>query len=190
MKTINNILLVALAAMLFLFPSCDNGDSDLDYGTGYVYLSSATLTGGLNNYCLVPSGWGVNTYNFKVSDNQLDIIIGVTRSGKIADAKGFSVSVNEEPLLAAEAVEKGDYENAFLLPSGSYSFPSTLSIAKGDNYGSFLVSVDTSVLKDAGNAGKNFMMSLSISNPTEYELAETNTSVVIVIDVDSINQFL
>ena len=60
----SKLLLLFLAFLMPLsFSSCEKGDGDLDYGEGFIYIAQATLTGGLNNYCTVPSGWGPDTFN-------------------------------------------------------------------------------------------------------------------------------
>ena len=85
------VLFLASVCMMG-FAACD-GDGDADYGFGKIYMPQAMQSGGLNNSYAVPSGDGEYTYNFRVTAGYVKAVLGVTRSGKLSDARGFSVSV-------------------------------------------------------------------------------------------------
>lgn len=95
------VLFLASVCMMG-FAACD-GDGDADYGFGKIYMPQAMQSGGLNNSYAVPSGDGEYTYNFRVTAGYVKAVLGVTRSGKLSDARGFSVSVytSEEETAAA-----------------------------------------------------------------------------------------
>ncbi|MBR6212782.1 MAG: DUF1735 domain-containing protein [Bacteroidales bacterium] len=181
----SKLLLLFLAFLMPLsFSSCEKGDGDLDYGEGFIYIAQATLTGGLNNYCTVPSGWGPDTFNYVLDASSLKVYVSVTRSGKISGAQGFTVKLNDDQALAQAAVASGEIGNAALLPSSSYTLPATLSVEEGKNVGTSFVSVDRAYLES--HIGENLVMALSISDPSAYKLAESNTSVVIIIETENL----
>jgi hypothetical protein len=68
-----------------------------------------------------------------------------------------------------------------------------ISVPAGDNTGTCYVSVDLQALANdkasimEGDIYKQLVLGLEISNPTEYELAETNTSVIIILNLNDAN---
>lgn len=189
MKKIFIKILVVLTA--FTLASCEKGDSEKDLGFPVIYIPQATVTG-LDNSYPVPAGPldQLTTCNCSVENGKLNIILGVTRAGFIADKKGFSVSLGE---CQAETDRKlagyqEDGTPAMALPSGTYSFPSKIEVPAGENGATCFVTVDLASLAShkeeifSDNGSKLLVLGLEISNPTAYELAETNTSVVLVID--------
>ncbi|MCL2512017.1 MAG: DUF1735 domain-containing protein [Bacteroidales bacterium] len=175
-----------------ILAGCKEGDGEADYGFGYVYMPQASFTG-VDNHYPVPSGNGINTYNFVVSEgkDKLNIILGVSRSGKITNAGGFSVNVRVSPAETDEVIVSGEIENAMALPSGMYQMPDLVTVEAGKNSASFYLSVDVNQLKNNTYDGSNLVLAVEISNPTNnFELAEMNTSVVVVIDVDAIQEFI
>lgn len=181
----NRLILTLVMLCAVIMVSCQEGDGEADYGFGYVYISQATSSGGLNNHCLVPDGAGKNTLNFKEENGKLNIYLGITRSGKLSDAAGFTVDVLSSTNMAQEAIISGDIDNAMLLPSSLYEIPDKVSIASGTNSATFYLSLDVNILKTSEYAGKKLVVALEIANPTSYQLSDKNTSVVVVIDVNA-----
>lgn len=189
MKKILINILTFLAACALV--SCEQGDSQKDLGFPVIYIPQAAYTG-LDNSYPVPAG-PLSQYrscNCTVKDGKLNIILGVTRAGFIADKQAFSVDLgecrSEADRKLAEYEEKGT--PAMILPEGTYSFPSKIDVPAGASEATCLVTVDLTALashKDeivTGDGCKLLLLGLEISNPSAYSLAESNTSVVLIID--------
>lgn len=189
------ITIFAAFAAVLSFTACEAGDSEVDLGNPVIYIPQATVTG-LDNSYPIPSGpFGQNTsYTCNVKDGKLNIALGVIRAGFIKNAKAFSVNLgtsnSETARKLAEYAEKET--PAMALPESVCSIPGKIEVEAGKNSGTCYVSVDLNAL--ANNASikaesqyKLLVLGLEISNPTEYELAEKNTSVVIVLDLNSSN---
>lgn len=99
----NKLILLIAFLCTCAFAACE-GDGDADYGFGKVYMPQAVSTGGLNNSYAVPSGGGDYTYNFRVENGTVRIILGVIRSGKLSDKKGYTVDVYTSAEDTAAAV--------------------------------------------------------------------------------------
>lgn len=181
---------MALCTLINIMVGCQEGDGNLDYGFGYVYIPQATVSGGLNNHYRIPSGAGSDTYNFREESGKLNIILGVTRSGKISNAAGFTVDVVVSSTLTQEAVSSGSIANAVALPSSMYEISDKVTVNPGSNYAAFYLSVNINALMDSMYNGKNLVLAVGISNPTKFELSEKNTVVLVVIDVNAVRLLL
>ena len=177
------VLLILLA--FSILTGCQEGDGDDDYGFAYIYMPQAMVAGGLENNYNVPSGGGESAYNFKVNDGKLNIILGVLRSGKLSD-KAFSVDINAFVPSSGVLSAVG----GIALPSTIYSLPQILNVPSDKSGESFLLSVDAAALKSEVYDGKKLVLVVEISNPSNFELSETGTSVVVIIDVDRVRAFL
>lgn len=179
MKHIFRTLLLAVC-LLGGMTACQKGDGNADYGNAFVYIPQATVSGLIDSDYRVPSGGAENTCNFTVKDNNVNVMLGIVRSGKLA-GKAFKVNVNvNEAKTSAAATRLG----AEAMPSSLYSLPSTASIDDGDNSGSFYLSLDKTGLQSF--EGKTLVLNVSISNPTEYELSKNATDVNVVVNVDAL----
>lgn len=182
-------LIFSISAILFLI-GCEKGDGEKDYGFGLIYIPQATSDGGITNHYLVPSGGGEYSYNFIVNNDRLDIILGVLRSGKIGN-ESYSVTVSVDESESQLAVEDGSVSNAIVMPSSIYELPNKVDVPANKSGESFYLSVDINAIKGSTSySGKNLVLEIAISNPTNFELAESNTSVLVVLDVDSIQEYL
>ncbi len=188
---------IALSALaVVISASCEKADALKDYGFPKIYIPQATTTG-LDNSYLIPGGpFGQNstyTCRFEPGTGILDIALGVNRSGYLSESKAFSVKLSECPdeteRKLAEFSGKGT--SATALPSDCCTIPAQISVEKGQHSGSCYISVDMNALSARkaslmeGDVYKILVMGLEISDPSEYELAESNTSVVIVLDLNS-----
>lgn len=162
-----------VSASLLAF-SCQKGDGDVDYGNTYIYIPQATVSGGIDNYYNVPSGGAENTYNFVKNGDSVDILLGVLRSGKEA-GQAFTVGVQVDAAASSAAAAALGAE---VLASSSYSLPSSVSVAAGQNSASFSLQVPQSAIQ----TGKTYVLAVSLTSPSYYELAKKNTTVVVVID--------
>ena len=194
MKTLYKILPVL--ALVFAFASCDENDATRDYGFAYVYIPQATVTG-LDNSYPIPLGpldqYTSYACKFDSATGRLDIEVGVIRSGFFAQQKGYSVDLG---VSASETADKlAAYSEAGTpaaeLPAAVVTMPSKITVPDGQSGEGVYVSVDLNALALQKTSlwvtgkYKLLVLGLEISNPTEYELSENNTSVVIVLDLNS-----
>ena len=183
-------------ALVFAFASCDENDATRDYGFAYVYIPQATVTG-LDNSYPIPLGpldqYTSYACKFDSATGRLDIEVGVIRSGYFAQQKGYSVDLG---VSASETADKlAAYSEAGTpaaeLPAAVVTVPSKITVPAGQSGEAVYVSVDLKALalQKASlwvtDKYKLLVLGLEISNPTEYELAENNTRVVIVLDLNS-----
>lgn len=194
MKTIYKILPVL--ALVFTFASCEENDATSDYGFPKVYIPQATVTG-LDNSYPIPLGpldqYTAYACKFDNASGILDIEVGVIRSGYLAKQKGYSVDLGVSSTLTADKLaaytEAGT--PAAELPAAVVTVPSKITVPAGQSGEAVYVSVDLKALalQKASlwvtDKYKLLVLGLEISNPTEYELADNNTSVVIVLDLNS-----
>lgn len=189
-----NKLLFTSTLLVIMLISCEKSDSAKDYGFPKMYIPQATITG-LDNSYPVPNGpFGESTtYNCFYKDGILNIVLGVVRAGYIADAKAFTVDVEvskDETDMKISQLE-GSGKPALQLPSDLYQLPAKLNVDAGKNSGTFYLSVN---LKELANSSislvdndkwKLLVLAIKITNPSNYELSDTNTSVVVIIDLNS-----
>jgi hypothetical protein len=191
----NNKWLFAITLLVaIVFTGCEKGDSDSDIGIPVIYIPQATITG-LDNSYPVPNGpLGQNTsYNCFYKDGVLNIALGVVRAGYISNAKGFSVTLatSDEETTQKVAQLVADGEPATAIPSGIYQLPAKVEVAAGNNTGTCYIPVNLRELANSkatleeNNKWKKLVLGVKITNPTYYELSETNTSVVVIIDLNS-----
>lgn len=174
MKRFFTILSIAAAALLTL--SCQKGDGDADYGNEFVYIPQATVSGGIDNYYNVPTGQE-NTANYYIEGGNVNVLLGVIRSGKSA-YNAYSVDVLTDDALSSKAASD---LGATVLPASAYTLPGKVQVADGEAGASFVLAVQQSAL----TSGK-YVLAVKIANPSKYELAKNNTSVVVVIDSDAL----
>ncbi len=174
------IILSAIISLSVLVTfSCQKGDGEADYGNSFIYMPQSMVSGGINNYYNVPSGGAENTRNFKVSEENVDIFLGVMLSGKKA-GEGFSVNIVEDSEASASAATS---LGATVLPLSECSFPSSVEVEAGKNTKTFYLSIPkTFVDKNEGI----YVLALRLDSPSAYELSSKGTMVVVVIDTDAI----
>jgi len=184
----NTRFVLAFTALFSLaVASCGKGDGEADCGLAFVYMPQATITGSSNQYP-VPSGDGTHTYNFKLEGGKLNIILGVLRSGKFDNPQGFSVNIQVSSAETDNAVALID--NAVALPSNIYQMPNKVTVEDGNSSATFYLSVDVNQLLNGTYDGKQLVLAVEMGEPTHYNRAEQNTSVVVVIDVDAMRTIL
>ena len=158
----NKLILLIAFLCTCAFAACE-GDGDADYGFGKVYMPQAVSTGGLNNSYAVPSGGGDYTYNFRVENGTVRIILGVIRSGKLSDKKGYTVDVYTSAEDTAAAVSAFGGE---AMPEGLYSLPSTVVVPDGKTGGTFYLDIPVLAISRSEYAGKKLVLSVGI--PVSY----------------------
>lgn len=182
----NKIILLFAALCTLAFAACE-GDGDADYGFGKIYMPQAVSTGGLNNSYAVPSGGGENTRNFRIERGTVRVILGVMRSGKLTDRRGYTVEVytSDEDTAAAVAAYGGE-----AMPAGLCKLPDAVSVPEGRAGGTFYLDIPVSALSGPEYAGRKFVLSVGIRNPSAWELAATGTRTAVILDVDALKALL
>lgn len=189
-----NLLFLAMAAMAFILAGCEPSDANKDYGFPKIYIPQATVTGMDNSYPIPNGPLDQNkTYVCNFKDGKLNIALGVVRAGALAEEKAFSVDLKVSEEETAKKIAEYDANDtpAAELPAGVCTIPEKISVKEGENTGTCYVTVDLQSLSSQASTllvdgkYKLLVLGLEIANPTAYELAETNTSVIIVLDLNS-----
>lgn len=193
-----NLLFLAMAAMAFILAGCEPSDANKDYGFPKIYIPQATVTGMDNSYPIPNGPLDQNkTYVCNFKDGKLNIALGVVRAGALAKEKAFTVDLkvceSETDRKIAELESNGT--PAAELPVNLCTIPDKISVKEGENTGTCYVTVDLQELaKDKaaitettadGDVYNSLVLGLEIANPTAYELAETNTKVIVILDLNS-----
>ncbi|MGQ8335511.1 hypothetical protein ACUNWD_03110 [Sunxiuqinia sp. A32] len=177
-------IVLMLLLILPIVYSCQEGDGDQDYGFAYIYMPQAMVSGGLDNYYNVPAGGAEYTQNFKVEDGKVKVILGVLHSGKLSD-EAYSVDVNSSAPSSDVLSEVG----GVVMPA-IYSLPQSVSVSADQSGEAFYLSIDANELSTGNYDGQKLVLVVEISNPSNFELADVGTSVVVIVDVDSIKSHL
>lgn len=185
---INDLLLFFLLGFGLIFTACK--EEKIEYGEAFVYMPQATATGGVNSQYLVPAGGGEMTYNFKAKNGKINIMLGVMRSGTFA-GEDFTVDVVVLKDKMDELIASGEVRNAVTMPGEIYTLPSKVAVTNS-NEATFYLSVDSlALMTNLAYTGQNMVLTVGLSNPTKYQLAEKNTFVNVIVDIDAIrNHYL
>ena len=175
-------LFAILSVCALALTSCAEGDGDLDYGLMKIYIPQAMAGGGINNIYNVPSGGGEDTVNFEADGDNINVFLGVLRSGKAAgEAFTVDIQVSDEQ-SAAQAAALG----AEAMPASVYSLPSSVKVEAGQNSAKFNLTLSRQAL--SSQAGKKLALCVGLANPSKYELSENGTVVTVLVDVDALIQ--
>lgn len=168
MKKVLYSLIAAAACILSV--ACQKNDGDIDYGNTLIYIPQATVNGGLGNDYVVPSGAAENTQNFAVKNDRVEVFLGVMRSGKEA-GQAFTVGIAVDQMGST-------------MPQSLFTLPSRVSVEAGHNQATFTLSLDKAAL--SGYKGQVLNLIIKLENPSAYALAQKNTSVNVVVNVDDL----
>lgn len=177
----------AVAALFIVaLNSCDNGYSAANFGINNVYMPQATVSGGLNQNYPVPVGLDSATHNYQIDsiNNKVNVYLGVTVSGEQANL-GLTVNVSVNNDTTNQIISGGSIAKAILLPASSYSLPTLVTVPAGKHTASFNLSIDAVALK--AYAGKMVLLTVQISDPTNYVLNKLYSRTVVVINVNALN---
>ena len=166
-------------ASVFLF-SCEEDDSEKQWGEALIYMPQVNINGNLTNILYpVPLKNNASTKNYEVRANkQLYVYLGVYRSG-LQKLESFTVDV------AADLQSTNEYvvgnANRRALSTDAFTLPNKVTVPDGERETTFYLVVD---LNKLGTASTNFniVLDVFISNPSKYELKKELTKTRVVID--------
>lgn len=172
------------------FAGCKKADSEMSYGIAQIYIPQAiNLSAGINNNYPVPSGTDSTTYNYKIDavNKKLNVILGVSLSGKDAST-GYTVDVKTNTdtvnqLIANQILDA----STLLMPASIYSLPTQISVPAGGRGSTFYLSIDINQLKSSQYVGKKLALAVALNNPTGYPLQRTISTVIVIVNVSSLN---
>lgn len=179
--------LFAVIMLLAVFiNSCDKGYSNASFGYNYIYIPQATVSGGVNLNYPVPKGYDTATYNYQLDsvNHKLNVYLGVSASGQKAGL-GYTVNISANIDTTNQIISGGTIANAILLPDSIYTLPTSVTVPAGKNAGSFFLTINSTALKQF--AGKMALLTVQLSNPTNYQLNTQLNKVVVVINVSNLN---
>ena len=179
---LNKIALLFTAFSALLFVQCEKGDHLTEWGIAKIAMPQASiLDGGTTNNYIVPSE-GMKNYELDTVANTISIRLGVSQSGK-QSPQGFKVEVNTNSDTINYLVESEIIENAVLLPEEVYTLPETVTVEAGEREALFALEIDREKLiaNHIEISGKNLLLAVQISNPSNYELDNRlNTTIVVI----------
>jgi len=191
-----SIILIAALAMAW---ACEPGDASKDLGYAKVYIPQATSTG-LDNSYPIPSGpfyqYSEYTCKYDKASGKLLVAVGVIRAGYFNHQQAYSVNLG---ISKAQTDSKVDALNAAGTPAEAFpqnlcTVPAKIDVPEGSSGQTCYVELDLKTLSAqqasllSGDVYKSLVLGLEISNltgPSNYELSDKNTSVVIVLDLNS-----
>ncbi len=184
MKKVKIFLTIILGILLAVLNSCDKDDSDTQWGNSKIYMPQASLlNGGLSNEYPVPFNKDTvhKNYEFDPATKTLKIPLSVYRSG-LENMESFSVKVKADAVASADAAK--NVPRGVVLPEGTYSLPSEVSVESGSREKTFFLTVDLQKVVDANASNKTRILVLvvGINDPTKYELNEKLSKTIVVID--------
>lgn len=197
MKTLSKIILLTLA--LIAAGACQKSDATKDYGFAKVYIPQAGVTG-LDNSYPIPLGpfYQNRDYccKYDPATGMLQIVVGVIRSGYFSHQAAYRVNLGP---CQSEADRKLAEYAAKEIPATELTpdlctIPATIEVKQGQSGETCYVDVDMKALALQRTAlmsdGRYKLLVLGLeisqlSGPAEYELAAKNTSVVVVLDLNS-----
>lgn len=188
---INSIAVWVMALATIMFMGCEDKDSDQAFGYSQIYIPQSTVSGGQNLHYLVPTGFDMNTFNYKVdvAADVCHVLLGVSRSG-LASNEAYSVELEVRNDTILTLIENGGInltasnKPVELLPSSIYALPERVSVPQGKSAASFNLSINLTALKSY--MGEKVALCVALKNPTRYELNPINDKVILLIDVDAL----
>ena len=189
MKALNIIISVGLLTVFsFALSSCEEADSEKEWGIAKVYMPQAAIKSGSHSNYEVPSGTNEFNKNYFIENNEINVVLGVYRSGLQA-LESFSVEVGVNADTLNQLIADGTLSNTAALPSDAYALPPNLTVPDGAREEIFYLEIDREkLLTDYPSlAGMSLAVAVRIANPTKYELNKSlSTTIVIVKDWETL----
>jgi hypothetical protein len=166
----------------------------MDFGIASIYMPQSMQSGNPASIVYnVPAGMDSATYNYVIDtpNNKVNIVLGVLRSGKIAnEAYSVTVLTNTDTINAAIANSSlvGNPDPGapiVLLPASAYSLPATVAVPNGSNQATFWLSVDKDQLKSF--SGNKVALAVYLTKPSRYQLNSVHSQTIVLIDVAALH---
>jgi hypothetical protein len=186
MKTFVKIkYILLLLSVILYFSSCEKPASEKEYGFALIYMPQAAVSGGLDINYPVPGSGDVRYPNYKYDsiNGKLEIILGVYRSGMQA-LDEFSVDIYANNDKLNSIIGDGTIVDGDKLPADVCSFPPSATVTSGNRETIFYLSIDVAKLNSTYSSlyGKKMGFAIGIRNPTKYELNESLSTTLVLID--------
>lgn len=165
-----------------IFTGCQKGDGDKEYGYPYVMMPQSQR---IEGYYYVPGGSEEFTRNYIVTADKVSVCLGVLRSGNVED-EAFSVEVITTETPVGDFIYDGTIPGSEPMPESLYALPSRVDVADGSNAVEFYLELDRAELDKIEYAGRTFLLSVELANPTRYKLAREAFRTMVVVDVDEL----
>lgn len=181
---IKNIAYSIISLAILIFVSCEKSDNQKEWGISKIYMPQASiLDGGITHDYPVPLNRGSNNYILDSLKNTINIVLGVYRSG-LENLKSYSVTVAADIDTTNQIITGGTITDAVLLPSDVYTLPTTVSVPDGQRQSIFYLIIDRAKLieKYSSYKGKQLLLTVGISNASRYQLNQSLSKTVIIID--------
>jgi hypothetical protein len=204
---IKAVFFVAITTFFVSLHSCDTGYNTVSFGSNWIYMPAATSSGlSSSKTFTVPSTaiaiTDTSVFNFRSDtiNQKLYIRLGVSASGKYA-SDGYTVNLGVDNDTTNMAVAWGNAQfpslNYMAIPSTMYTpLPSTFTVPAGKNAGTFELVLNAAAVMAyatpgkvpiaATVVGKKLLLTVAISNPTNYLLNRPYAKTVVLIDVNAL----
>lgn len=176
-------VLFVVVSSLFLM-SCNDNDYAGELEAGKVYMPQATISAGIiDNKYHVPLSEDsqVQSYEIDYENNTLNVILGVAHSG-VESLESFSVNVSVDAAYTEKAFI--NVNNGVVLPDDTYTLPASVTVNRGERDAKFNLSVNLDKLKESYGdySNNNLVLAVRLSAPSKYELSESRSTTLVVID--------
>ena len=178
--------LFAYVISCFLFASCGEADSQLNYGINNIYMPQQAQTSSLSNVSYNVPGTEIDprTFNFKREGSNINVFLGIKCSGKDV-LKAFGADIITNPDTINLLITTGKLgKNVILMPSDIYTLPSHIDVPLGKSEANFNLSIDTVKLR--AFAGMKLALAVSLVNPSMYQLNSSLSTTIILVSVNPI----
>lgn len=184
MKAFNKIIQASLLALFFFgLNSCEEADSEKEWGIAKVYMPQAAIKSGAHSNYEVPSGTSEFNKNYFIENNNIKVVLGVYRSG-LQELESFSVDVAVRADTLNQLITDGTLADAVALPDDTYTLPGTLTVASGERESIFYLSIDRQKLMNdyPSYVGMRLALAVSIANPSKYELNRSLSTTIVIVN--------
>lgn len=179
---IASILGIAIIAGSYSCKSDEDNDFQ-SYNLGKIYMPQAVVISNEVNYNYeipAPIGSEEIRYTLDENSNTLKIKLGVKHDG--ADALAYEVAVT--PDIANSELFAATLTNGIALDSKYYILPSKVNVDEGHKETEFSLDIDLNKLTTdySRNVDIQFVLSIRISESSEYEINSDRNHVIVIID--------
>ncbi|MFV0269547.1 MAG: DUF1735 domain-containing protein [Draconibacterium sp.] len=175
-------MVVVTLSVLFAFISCEYEDYvDVNYPKQTIYMPAALH--GLydisvqNDPVGVPTEGVMSRYSIDNESNQLNVHLGVYRSGITSDGE-FSVGISLNTDTIAQMINLGSLVSTEVLPSDKVSMPSSVTVKNNSDISTFDLSINLDFIKN--NPDKQYAIGVVISSSERTVNPKFKTAIVFI----------